>query len=365
MVEQLKWEERALLRLRQLYSSYGYEPFKMSKFEPYDLYLNHKEFLISEGAITFTDTDGTLMALKPDVTLSIVKNFRREQTPVQKVYYNENVYRISGASRRYREIMQTGIECLGEVAMPELCEMVVLAAKSLQSISQNYVLDLSHLGIIAEILNPLSLSQEERAEALQMLGQKNLDALRQLLAPLGEAANPLMTLTALSGQLDEVLPALRPLCRTSRAEKAYEELQLLSSILKDEGLENQVRLDFSIVNDMNYYNGLVFRGYVAGIPTGVLSGGQYDQLMEKMGKDARGVGFAVYLDQLERLPTEEAPYDLDTVLLYSSDDAAASFRAAEALRKDGTQVLLAQQPPAGKRVRRLLCLVNGEVTEVG
>ena len=78
MVEQLKWEERALLRLRQLYSSYGYEPFKMSKFEPYDLYLNHKEFLISEGAITFTDTDGTLMALKPDVTLSIVKNFRRE-----------------------------------------------------------------------------------------------------------------------------------------------------------------------------------------------------------------------------------------------------------------------------------------------
>ena len=82
--------------------------------------------------------------------------------------------------------------------MPELCEMVVLAAKSLQSISQNYVLDLSHLGIIAEILNPLSLSQEERAEALQMLGQKNLDALRQLLAPLGEAANPLLTLTALS-----------------------------------------------------------------------------------------------------------------------------------------------------------------------
>ena len=184
MVEQLKWEERALLRLRQLYSGYGYEPFKMSKFEPYDLYLNHKEFLISEGAITFTDTDGTLMALKPDVTLSIVKNFRREQTPVQKVYYNENVYRISGASRRYREIMQTGIECLGEVAMPELCEMVVLAAKSLQSISQNYVLDLSHLGIIAEILNPLALSQEERVETLQMLGQKILAALRQLLAPL-------------------------------------------------------------------------------------------------------------------------------------------------------------------------------------
>lgn len=76
---------------------------KMSKFESYDLYMQNKEFLVSDGVITFTDTDGTLMALKPDVTLSIVKNYRAHQ-PLQKVCYNENVYRIGGASKSYREI---------------------------------------------------------------------------------------------------------------------------------------------------------------------------------------------------------------------------------------------------------------------
>ena len=115
MTEPLKSEERAVLELRRLYRSYGYGPFKMSQFEPLSLYLHHKEFLISEGAITFPDTDGTLLALKPDVTLSIVKNYQPAQTPLRKVYYDENVYRVAGPGRGYREILQTGVECLGQV----------------------------------------------------------------------------------------------------------------------------------------------------------------------------------------------------------------------------------------------------------
>ena len=70
----LKEEERIALELRSLYKKYGYLPYKMSKFEEYDLYVANKEFLISDGVITFNDTDGKLLALKPDVTLSIIRN---------------------------------------------------------------------------------------------------------------------------------------------------------------------------------------------------------------------------------------------------------------------------------------------------
>ena len=70
----LKKEERAMLSLRALYKLHGYLPFKMSKFEEYDLYVRNKEFLVSDSVITFNDTDGRLLALKPDVTLSIIKN---------------------------------------------------------------------------------------------------------------------------------------------------------------------------------------------------------------------------------------------------------------------------------------------------
>lgn len=67
----LKYDERAIFVLRSLYSKYGYSYYKMSKFEEYDLYVRNKDFLVSDSVITFTDTNGRLMALKPDVTLSI------------------------------------------------------------------------------------------------------------------------------------------------------------------------------------------------------------------------------------------------------------------------------------------------------
>ena len=67
----LKADERFVFELRSLYRSYGYTHYRMSKFEEYDLYVRNKDFLSSSGIITFTDTNGKLMALKPDVTLSI------------------------------------------------------------------------------------------------------------------------------------------------------------------------------------------------------------------------------------------------------------------------------------------------------
>ena len=98
----LKNDEKAVLKLRDLYGLYGYSCFKMNKFEEYDLYGQNKEFLISDGVITFTDTDGKLMALKPDVTLSIVKNSADVLNGVKRLYYNENVYRISERTHHYK-----------------------------------------------------------------------------------------------------------------------------------------------------------------------------------------------------------------------------------------------------------------------
>ena len=108
----MQLSEQVAFDLRALYSRYGYSQYKMSKFEEYDLYARNKDFLISENVITFTDLSGKLMALKPDVTLSIVKNTTDQVPWVQKLYYNENVYRTAKGAAGYREIMQTGLEVL-------------------------------------------------------------------------------------------------------------------------------------------------------------------------------------------------------------------------------------------------------------
>ena len=87
----LSFQEKVIFSLRALYLKYGYGQYKMSKFEEYDLYAKNKDFLISDSVITFTDTNGKLMALKPDVTLSIIKNLNNQTGQLHKLFYNENV----------------------------------------------------------------------------------------------------------------------------------------------------------------------------------------------------------------------------------------------------------------------------------
>ena len=359
--DSLKPEERVLYALRGLYQRYGYSQFKMSKFEEYDLYAGNKDFLVSDGIITFTDTDGRLMALKPDVTLSIIKNTRQMPGSVQKLYYNENVYRVSGSTRCFKEIMQTGLECIGDVDLYNLCEVISLAAESLKSIDPGYVLDLSHMGVVSALVDALGLDAERRAAVIACIGEKNGDGVRRL-CPDTDVSG-ILALIAAHGPADRVIEALRPWCAGDDARQALDELARVTDVLAANGCDG-VRVDFSIVNDMNYYNGIVFMGYINGIPAGVLSGGQYDKLMRRMGRDCRAVGFAIYMDQLERLRDDPRPYDVDTLVLYDDRaDIAALTKAVGALARQGVSVR-AQKAVDGKlRYRRLLRFSEGGIAD--
>ena len=140
----LKKEERVSFSLRALFEQYGYRKFKMSKFEEYDFYAENRSFLHSEAILTFTGLDGKLLALKPDVTLSIVKNTKGSRDTAERVYYNENVYRARKGAGEYKEIMQVGLEYIGEVDAYATLEVLLLAQKSLKVISDAYILDVSH-----------------------------------------------------------------------------------------------------------------------------------------------------------------------------------------------------------------------------
>ncbi len=355
----LKPEERVLFALRGLYQKYGYSQFKMSKFEEYDLYARNKDFLISDGVITFTDTDGRLMALKPDVTLSIIKNTRHAPGDVQKLYYSENVYRISGSTRSFKEIMQTGLECIGDVDLYNLCEVISLAAQSLKLIDPHYVLDLSHMGVVSALVDALQPDGEVREQVLRCVAEKNADGVRKLCP--GQNVDAICAMIAARGPARDVIGSMRPWCADGPAREALAELERVAAVLSATGCEG-VNVDFSIVNDMNYYNGIVFMGYIDGIPSSVLSGGQYDKLMRRMGHASRAVGFAIYTDLLERLSGGQRPYDVDTVLLYDdSADAAALSLAIQKLTGSDGSVCALKRVPDKLRYRRLLRFEEGGI----
>lgn len=364
----LKNEEKAMMNLRALYSKFGYAHYKMSKFEEYDLYVRNKNFLASEQIITFNDVNGKLMALRPDVTLSIVKNTKDCDVSLCKYYYNENVYRLSHTSREYKERMQVGLECIGNIDIYSMSEVILLADKSLKIISDLYTLDVSHMGFLSGFLEELGLSAEQTALILRCISEKNTPEIEKLCArfDLGSDARVrLMKLAALYGPFEEAVVILKDISRGVKTSEAIIELERVYETVKNLGAGKSIYLDFSIVNDMNYYSGIIFQGFVAGIPTGVLSGGRYDNLMQRFEKKSGAIGFAVYVDLLERFEEEKKPYDVDVLLMYNNNtDVAALAKAVKELSDKNQTVRVHQGDPGTIKYRRLMTIKNGGLEDI-
>ena len=297
-------QERIGFLLRSLYAGCGYSRYRMSKFEEYDLYSRNKDFLFSEGVITFTDTNGRLMALKPDVTLSIVKNTRDLAGAVQKLYYHENVYRVASAEDGFREMTQVGVECMGEVDNACVAEVLKLAAESLRLCSEEYVLEISHLGMLGAFVDAIASDGKMRDELLQCVTEKNLHGISRVCREYGRdesAGEALRQLVSLYGSPKAVMPKIRSLAEENGAAEFAEELGQAAAAFAGTEAEDRIRIDFSASGDVKYYNGIAFKGFISGIPDSVLSGGQYDRLMRRMGRRDRAVGFAVFLNKLERV----------------------------------------------------------------
>ena len=307
----LSFQEKVIFGLRGLYRSYGYTQYKMSKFEEYDLYAKNKDFLISDSVITFTDTNGKLMALKPDVTLSIIKNMKDRSEGVQKLFYNENVYRISKGNQSYQEIMQVGLECMGDIGAEEITQVLTLAAKSLQSISDTCVLNITNLDLLTQVLDSLKGTDVNGADVIQCVGEKSEDGLKKLNLP-EEIRSVLTSLIGAFGPAKEVLPKLIRELGDRWDVSSLKQLEQILLAVEEETVQDMLRVDFSVVSDINYYNGIAFKGFVDGVPSAVLSGGQYDKLMKKMNHSSSAIGFAVYLDMLDM--ASEAPIEKDNVL---------------------------------------------------
>lgn len=291
----LQRNERTALALRALYAGCGYKYYRMSKFEEYDFYAMNKDFLASDTVLTFTDTNGKLMALKPDVTLSIIKNSRDEEG-VQKVFYSENVYRPAGGDC-FQEIMQTGLECYGDIGLPEVAEVISLAAKSLALMGDDYVVDISSVAVAEAIFAACGFSADDKRamyEAVESKSREKAEALLSAQGILNEVATEALRLLWTADALPQAIDNIRacPLCDC----EAVRDFLAILSLLTDSDEAQHLRVDFSVVGDVNYYNGIVFKGFLKNIPRSVLSGGRYDLLMRKFKRNASAIGFAVYTD---------------------------------------------------------------------
>ena len=300
-IANLQPKERASFALRALYEAAGCRKYHMGRFEEYGLYQENRSFLSSEQVITFTDLDGRLLALKPDVTLSIAKTAQPAPGETLCYYYHENVYRPSAESHTFKEISQMGLEMLGAVGEAQVQQAVCLAARSLDALGAEWVLEVSHMGYLFGLFDALGVPDAARAKLLEKLREKNAHELRAAAgaAGLADAADTLCSVLNLCGSYADTLAKAAALCRNDAMRAAVAELEALAVPLEKAG--GVIRLDMTLAGEMEYYNGLVFQGYLKALPRPLLKGGRYDLLLQKFTPGAGAIGFAVYLDELDRL----------------------------------------------------------------
>lgn len=286
-------EEKLIFTLRSMWRDAGYVSYKVRAAEEYDYYVRNKEFLDNRQIITFTDRDGVLMALKSDVTLSLVKKIKDTDT-LRRVMYNEKIYRIPQFSSSFREIEQTGLECLGPLTTENVVEVASLALSSLRKIGEKCCLTLSHMGIINSVLE--GVEEERREEIISMVKKRKTEDIRRI----GEEDRSSERASELFLSLLDPRLKSSELCSLMRKYNlnadALDELEAIVSSLGDEC----VTLDFSSLGAFGYYNGIIMKGFVEGLIRPVLLGGEYSLLLRRMNKNiSRALGFAVYMDELE------------------------------------------------------------------
>lgn len=307
------------MRLRALYESRGFKQISPPMFEDYSLYLDNKNFLGADWILTFTDPVGRLRAIKPDVTLSIAKSTVSGQLDcTEKLYYTDDVVRFS-PGEGCRALPQIGLEWIGRDDPFSNLEVLDLALRSLALIGEESAVDVSHLGFSSGLLEDANIPPGLERELLAAIHDKSIHGVAALLDTNGipsEDKERILTLAGLCGPFPSELGRAKTLVRGPKMERAFEELLTLADIVRPTAGQ-AVNLDFSVVSDLDYYNGLIFTGYINGIPGVVCGGGRYDNLMKKLGKRSGAIGFAI---QLHRLESYFAKYSrqLDVLITYKN-----------------------------------------------
>ena len=225
-IKSLRTGELATLNLRTLYEAYGYKKFSMMKFEEYDFYSQNMDFLQNNRLLTFTGASGKLMALRPDVTMSIVKKTRASAKNCEKLYYIENVYRADSGAAEFRESSQIGIEHIGQVTPYTTLELTALAIKSLDIIQDENILDISHMGYLNGLLNEYGLSGDEKKRLRRCIESKNAHELRSIAGDglPDELTGRLIQLMRLPEAFGEALEIADSICINDQMRNAISEL---------------------------------------------------------------------------------------------------------------------------------------------
>jgi ATP phosphoribosyltransferase regulatory subunit len=305
-----------------LFRSRGYAELMTPEVEFYDLFAASGNPLPQQSMLKLIDRSSRILVMRPDNTTPIARvaatKLRTAAMP-QRMYYNQTVFRSDDAHTGTQgEIPQCGVELIGAAGIRADLEIIAMAVQALEATGlTEFQLELGHAGFFTALVADTG-ADAQTAEALrQAVENRNFALFSDLLAPYlaSPAGKALHRISRLFGGV-EVLAEARALSDAPQAVAALDYLNELYEELRLAGLSGHVRFDLSLVQGIDYYTGVVFRGYAQGAGKTVLSGGRYDGLIGRFGHDVPATGFAVDIAALASCFEQQEPIPPQTVIWY-------------------------------------------------
>ena len=142
----------------------------------------------------------------------------------------------------------------------------------------------------------------------------------------------------LSGDLEHICEKLSKYNVNEKIKNILDELRELYNLLIKFHDKSKIIFDFSIVKNINYYNGIIIQGFIEKLPNMILTGGRYDKLFEKFGVDNGAIGFAILTDYLKGYYKEENKKDFEILLMYDNSDFIKLSEIVDDFVKKGYRV---------------------------
>ncbi len=333
--------------LRQAFHMGGYDEIETPSFEYYDVFMHDAVQYVQENIIKFFDARGRILALRPDMTGPIARMAATklaESTDVLRLCYVGNVY---GFKSNESEYTQAGVELIGKRGAEADAEVIALAIRALKTAGMvDFKIDIGQVAFFRGLLAETEIT-DEQAERIRLLTDtKNSVELEYELSRMNVQHEIIGTLLALCGLFGgvEVLKKAKALAKNELCAQAVENVREVYEILCDFGYGKHLSIDFGLLNNFNYYSGILFRGIADGVGVPILSGGRYDELLREFGADLPATGFAIGIKELlvileaqGRLKNERQRI---TVIKCGRQTRKRAYAYAQELRQAGKRVVL-------------------------
>lgn len=335
-------------KFAEIFQLRGYSEVVTTGIEFYDVFNKGSRTIPQEQLYKLVDSKGRLLAMRPDSTIPIARlvatRLKDAEMPL-RLYYIQTTYENNALLKGHSdEIVQAGIELIGSDLRKADFEVLSTAMETLTAFEKDkFRLEIGTIGFFRELISKLDID-ERNAEAIRyLILNKNYPALNDLLDEIGdsEAARALKQLPRLFGG-EEVFERASKLFSDEKTEKILSDLKYVYNSLSKLGYEGKIIVDLGTVNRVDYYTGIVFRGYLEGIGEPVLSGGRYNKLISEFGFDVAATGFAINVNAVSSLLLKSGNIPktkvADAIVFGESENALKAVAYSNALAKSGMTV---------------------------